>query len=444
MIVVVYAINGKLMGNRKEYKLNTDIFIQRSTERHAGKYDYSKSVYVNKRSKVCIICPIHGEFFQTAANHMRGQGCPACGKKYASEWRKGKWNDFVSESKSRFGDIYDFPFIKNEYENSHSKITIKCNRCGNTFIKIACDHLTSPHGGCLNCYSNTSYEEKELSDYIVSLLGEESVILHDSTILEGKEIDIYIPSKNIAIEYDGLYWHSDEQKADKYYHLKKTDECARKGIKLIHVFEDEFIKTKDIVKEKIKHLLGCKKNHTHIMARKCIISSVSRNVAKEFLKKYHIQGFSPSTIHLGCFYNNEVIGVMSFKKEKDEGKWELTRFATDYNYICNGVGGKLFSYFVKKYRPKEVKSFADRRWTIDENNLYIKLGFKLDKILLPDYKYIIGNNFERHHKFNFRKKILHKKYGLPLTMTESEMAKSIKAHKIWDCGLLRYVWAAEN
>ena len=105
----------------------------------------------------------------------------------------------------------------------------------------------------------------------------------------------------------------------------------------------------------------------------------------------------------------------------------------------------MFSYFIKKYKPNKVKSFADRRWTINEDdNLYTKLGFKLDKILKPDYKYVIDNINKRFHKFNFRKKNLHRKYGFSLTMTEKEMCKEIKAHKIWDCGLYKYIWKKED
>ena len=121
---------------------------------------------------------------------------------------------------------------------------------------------------------------------------------------------------------------------------------------------------------------------------------------------------------------------------------ELTRFASDYHYICQGVGGKLFNWFIKNYKPLEVKSFADKRWTLDKNcNLYTKLGFKLVKELNPDYEYVLDSNpSKRMHKFNFRKSILSKKYNLPLTMTESEMTKELGYSKIWNCGLYKYVW----
>ena len=103
----------------------------------------------------------------------------------------------------------------------------------------------------------------------------------------------------------------------------------------------------------------------------------------------------------------------------------------------------MFSYFVQKYNPIEIKSFADRRWTLNsEDNIYVMLGFKLDKTLKPDYRYVIGN--KRVHKFNFRKQILHRKYGLPLTMTEKEMCNKLGFHRIWDCGLFKYIWKKQS
>ena len=123
--------------------------------------------YVNKNTKVCIICPIHGEFWQRPHNHInQKQGCPECGKKYAKEWRRYDYMTFINSSKDRFGDIYSFPNIEQEYENSHSKITIKCNKCGNEFVKIACDHITSPYGGCKNCYYTKSKAEEEIGNFI--------------------------------------------------------------------------------------------------------------------------------------------------------------------------------------------------------------------------------------------------------------------------------------
>lgn len=425
-------------------KRTNDEYIRLVNEVHNGKYDYSKTRYVNKRTKICIVCPIHGEFWQCAHNHLRGQGCPECGKEYARTWTKNQYENFVNESEHRFCGGYSFPNIKDEYENSHSKVTIKCNKCGNVFVKIACDHLSSSFGGCQHCYGFRSKEEVQIGDYIKSLLPNETVTLNDRSTLKNYEMDIFIPSYKIAFEYNGLYWHSDIRR-DRNYHLNKLKSVNKRGIKLIQIFEDEYYGHKDIVLSKIKHILKKDNDLPKIYARKCTIKQISLNDCKDFLNKNHIQGISKSTVYLGCFYNDTLCGVMSFKEEeKGTNKWELTRFATDINYLCIGVGGKLFKHFVREYNPEEVKSFADRRWTTDkDDNLYTKLGFKLHETLRPDYKYYKRDTQKRYHKFNFRKKTLIKNYpdhGLTEDMTETEMTKKIGAIKIWDCGLYKYIW----
>ena len=209
---------------------------------------------------------------------------------------------------------------------------------------------------------------------------------------------------------------------------------------MIHIFEDEYNNSKDLVFNKILHIIGKDTVKDKIYGRKCEIKEIEKWVAQEFLERYHIQGYGKGTVSYGAYFNNELIGVMSFIHRKKW--WELVRFATDYQYVCCGVGGKLFKYFLREKNPDIVKSFADRRWTTDENNnIYTKLGFTLDGVLKPDYKYINKNNpTKRVHKFNFRKKGLNYRYGLPMTMTESQMADKLGYCKIWDCGLLRYVY----
>lgn len=106
----------------------------------------------------------------------------------------------------------------------------------------------------------------------------------------------------------------------------------------------------------------------------------------------------------------------------------------------------MFKHFTSKYKPDTVFTFADRRWTVDkDNNLYTKIGFKLECETRPNYSYYYmkDNKAERFHKFGFRKQILAKKYGFPLTMTETEMVKELGYDRIWDCGLFKYVWKVE-
>ena len=294
--------------------------------------------------------------------------------------------------------------------------------------------------GCPKCSKTHSKVEDEIGDIIKPLECEQN----NRSILNGKEIDIYIPSLKLGIEYNGLRWHSEEFGKDRNYHINKLNECNEKGIKLIQIFEDEWINRKDIVVSKIRHIANIDTNKKKIFARKCNVKEVNKEEAKDFLNKNHIQGYVGASVYLGLFYENELIGLMGFKKEKD-GYWDLNRFATDNNYNCVGAGGKLFKHFIKNYDFKEIKSFADRRWTTNPtDNLYTKLGFECVGFLSPDYRYFIDGDIERHHKFGFRKQILHKKYGLPLTMTENEMAKKLGFYKIWDCGLLKYVFTNKN
>ena len=425
-------------------KRTTETFIEKAREVHGDLYDYSKVKYINKRTKVTITCPIHGDFEQCANNHIRGQGCPKCGKKYAQDFRKFNYHSFINESYKRFNNQYDFPNIEDKYENSHSKILIKCKTCGTVFEKIACDHLTSPNGGCPSCYCHISKPEIELYEYICSLVGPENVIKNSRKIIYPLELDIYIPNIKTAIEYHGLYWHSERQHTDKNYHLEKCERCENKGIRLIQIFEDEYVNNKEIVLEKIKHIIG-KSFYERIYARKCTIKYITYKESSVFLNKYHIQGASKSTVYVGAFYNDEIIGVMSFKRNKaTDNNWELTRFATNYEYICCGVGSKIFKTFIKDFNPNTIKSFADRRWSITNDNLYEKLGFTFEKYIPPDYRYIKNGICKRFHKFNFRKKNLNKNYNVDINKTEKDICEDIGLSRIWDSGLIKYIWKNEQ
>ena len=91
-------------------------FLKKAKEIHNGKYSYDNFVFKNKTTKSIITCPIHGDFEQTPKNHLKGQGCPICGKELARNMHKHNYLHFIQKSKERFGDKYDFPYIETEYE----------------------------------------------------------------------------------------------------------------------------------------------------------------------------------------------------------------------------------------------------------------------------------------------------------------------------------------
>ena len=378
-------------------------------------------------------------------------------------------------------DIDYFKVYKRSVEKKNlfkdKKNYVICPICGKKMKKITLYHLIHKHG-----MSMTEFKEKYPTTELASeeikkidlehyKLGNLTVSKHrfvskyereiqefltknniefmpNRQILDGKEIDILIESKHLGIEFDGLKWHTEYfGKKNKHYHLDKTLTCNEHGYKLIHIFEDEYVNRKEIVYSKLKQLIGLNSNLPKVGGRKIHVQEIYSNDAKIFLDKYHIQGSSSSSVYLGGFYKDELIAVMSFKfgniKNRD---WELTRFATRDDIICQGVGGKLFKHFIRNYNPSRIVSFADRRWTLSkDDNLYTKLGFILESENLPDYKYYNDrvDKYKRFHKMSFNKKKLSKMYGFPLTMTEKEMTKELGFDRIWDCGLFKYVWKAD-
>ena len=418
--------------------LNTNEIVSMFIEKQGDKYDYSKVEYRKMHEKVCIICREHGEFWQTPSKHLLGQGCPRCAiEERANDMNIGN-EEFIRRARNVYGDKYIY--IDTKYTKMENKVKIICPKHGE-FWQKPYDHL---HGyGCPKCGIIESKGENEIYEYVCSLVGKENVEHSNRTVLDGYEIDIYVPSLRIGIEYNGLKWHSDKFK-NRRYHLIKTEKANKNGVKLIQIFEDEYIKSKEIVLSKIRSILKMNKDLKLSIARKCKVMEIDKKTAKDFINKNHIQGYKGSTISIGCFDNGTIIGVMTFRKNGEE--WILNRFASDINRRCLGVGGKLFSFFVKKYDPKIVKSYADLRWTTDrDDNLYTKIGFKLDGVLKPEYRYVSNSKpTERIHKFNFRKKLLAKRYETDEKLTESELTEKLGYFKIWDCGLLRYVWEKEN
>lgn len=291
----------------------------------------------------------------------------------------------------------------------------------------------------------TSKAEIEILDFLTEL-GIDVDKSRNRSLLNGSELDIVIPSMKIAIEYNGLYWHTESKGKNSTYHLSKTKSCNAIGYSLIHIFEDEWVLKKDLVKGKLKHMLGLS-NGIRIGARQCEIRPISNKLKNKFLKESHIQGVDRSNISLGAYYSSVLVGVMTFNSKRnmtknDEGVFELSRFATHSDYIVIGLASKMLKYFTREYDVNSILSFADRRWTLDpHNNMYTKLGFDLVNIVKPSYAYYNSSvdKYKRFHKFGFGKSALRKKYpDLDFKKTEKELTIELGYDRIWDCGLFKY------
>ena len=316
----------------------------------------------------------------------------------------------------------------------------RCLKCGKEFdIRIGTGFYRLFRfgiGWCTECNppeTSRSMEEQSLHEYIKSLVGENNVLHSDRETLPGNELDIYIPSKKLAVEFDGLYWHN-ETKKDNDYHIKKTERCENAGIRLIHVFEDEWHFKQDIVKSRISGILG---KNNRLFARQCTVREMCKSDADNFIETNHIQGACNSKWRYGLYFEDTPVAVMTFGKNRFGEGYELLRFCTTKNLSVIGGASKLFKHFVDSHPEiNELVSFADRRWSGKEA-FYPKLGFELTGATSPGYFYIVNN--VRRNRMEFTKKRL-VEAGFSPDMSEHEIMLSRKIYRIYDCGNWRYVW----
>jgi hypothetical protein len=273
---------------------------------------------------------------------------------------------------------------------------------------------------CNPVSDSKSFKEKEISEWIRNIY---SGLVIDS-YRDGLEIDIYLPDIKIGFEFNGLYWHSNKFK-DKNYHLNKTNYFLDRGVRIVHIWEDDWIFKKDIIKSQIINLIGVSER---IPARKCkVMLMEDSKLVKEFLDRNHVQGFVTSKVKIGLLYNDEIVSLMVFdqfegRKKMKEDEWNLSRFCSSLGISVVGGASKIISFFVKNYHPKRIISYSDRSWS--NGNLYFMLGFSKVSSGYPDYKYIIDN--KRFHKSGFRRS----KIG----MSESCLGYP----KIYDCGRSKF------
>lgn len=356
--------------------------------------------------------------------------------------RRGNFYDSLLIS-DRLKKLATPQFSKQDYIQGglFQKYKFLCNVCHKIFEDCLED---GDIPRCTHCFRGRSWFQKEVFDFLSSIVGSMNVKEGDKTILSnGKELDFYIQTHNIAIECNGLFWHGELNGKHKFYHLNKTLECEQKNIKLIHLFEDEWIEKKEIVKRRLLHIF--KMDYSKIFARTCNITLISKNQSDMFLEQYHIQGKDNSSVQVGLFFNNELLAVMTFGKNRIclgnkayENEYELYRFCSKTNIV--GGAGKLLSYFIKTWNPSKITTYADRRWSGINDTFYTKIGFVFLKTTLPSYWYFgRGKNYKRYHRFGFAKHTLIKKLNVfnPL-MSEWENMKNNGWDRIWDCGNLKY------
>ena len=293
--------------------------------------------------------------------------------------------------------------------------------------------------------TKTSHKEKDVLKYIQTLITSD-IITNNRNIIDPLELDIFIPEHNLAIEYNGLYWHSyglkntASSQSDKGFqqnrHIDKTSkyEELNETHQLFHIFENEW--DNNIKQDIWKSILNDKfKLNKRIYARNTIIKEVGSEEANQFIYENHIQGVRNASIKIGLYKDNELLSIMTFGKPfiKNEYEYELIRFCNKkYTNIIGGAS-KLLKYFEKTYKPKSLLSYANRRWS--KGNLYHKLGFELQNISKPNKFIIDWVTKTLHNRLEFQKHKLADKLELydPMLSADQNIINN-NYRIIWDCG----------
>lgn len=363
----------------------------------------------------------------------------SCVKEKIRNSRKDRdYNRLLKIYKGKVDPLFSFEDFKNG--DRTSLYSFKCLECKNIFEDYVKDGLFPR---CTTChpkiFNGTSQFEQEIISFIEKELGC-NVKTHDTKIISPYELDIIIPDHKLAIEANGIYWHSELAGRNRAYHNDKTDMCENSGYDLVHVFENEWTYKTDIVKSILRSRLN--KIPNRIYARKCDIQQISHSQEQEFLMNNHIQGLIASKICYGLYYRGELVSIMSFGKSRYERdyEWEILRMANKINTTVIGGFNRLIRHFKKIHRPNSIVTYSDRRYFTGD--IYHNMGFKFLGITPPNYYYFSRGSLLLESRQKYQKHVLKDKLGVfDDKMTEWENMQLNGYNRIWDCGNKKFGWS---
>lgn len=339
------------------------------------------------------------------------------------------------EELNKYRETIEPLFTASEYANCNSDDLLKwkCLKCDTEFyeaVKQARDNA------CPEC--NPEY--LTWGELVIKKWLDDLGINYEFgsfSIIAPYQLDFFIPTVNLAIEFNGLYWHSELAGRDKNYHFNKFKLCRGKNINLLQIFEHELLYKEDIVKQRI--ISALKQQTNKIGARNLSVFKIDSKVAKQFFNENHLQGGLFTKYNYGLMdKDGKVYSVMGFSKSrfsKKEAEYELVRFASLKNYSVAGAASKLFSAFIKEISPASVVSYANLSWGI--GNVYEKMGFEFSHFSKPNYWYF-KSPAEIHNRVKFQKHKLPK--DLYHLGSEWDIMKHLKWNRFWDSGNAVYIW----
>lgn len=399
--------------------------LERLTLKHP-RYSFQGPAEALVTDQVSYICPEHGLQSSKAHDMLNGSGCPVC----ANEVRPGKVREAVGVSlmdnvlavTERFGG--SVILHSGTVNLTKDFVRATCVKHGGFDVRLY--SLKAGHG-CPKCgKSRMSKGELEVAEWLKE--NHLNVDQQCRGVLERGELDMMVGS--IAIEYGGLYWHGEGYKLERY-HLEKTKGAQRAGLRLLTLFEDEWLYRKDAVKSVLTHQLGV--GEQPVMARKTRVRHASWSEVSPIYEQYHLQGAgSPCAENYALELGGRLVAAMSFKADRfGDFDRELVRFSSSVR--VTGGFSKLFAAF-RREQPKglRVVSYCDLRWFTGD--CYRTVGFEHISDSAPGYWWCKGT--ERFSRMMFQKhKLSNKLSKFDEALTEEQNMRNNGFWKIHDCGM---------
>ena len=378
-----------------------------------------KSYYYYK-----LKCNKHNHIWKVAVFDFikRQTKCKYCAHEIQGQKNRKTFEYYVEKAKEVHKDKYTY--LGCEWTNNGTFLEIKCNQCGNIWKTLVGNHITSKTG-CPKCSnSGVSRQEKEIVEFLKSL-GVKSILQNDRRLIAPYELDIVLPDYNIAIEFNGLYWHSEKVNDDLYHIEKKRKRAEEKGIRVINIYWDDWQEKKLLIQNYLKAQLGFIKNK--IYGRKCKIKEIDSKTYAQFNKENHLMSNRNAKYKIALTYEDNIVAVAGFSD------FELIRYTVKQDLLVIGGLGKITKWFLKNVN-KKLFTYVDLDYFTGEG--YKKVGFTPIKVTRP--KLWFTDMVKRYSREQFQKHKLKDKFeNFDNKLTAREICNLNGFYRIFGCSNLK-------
>lgn len=431
----IYAGSGcpdcKNQETSERCRISLNEYVEKARAVHGNTFEYSGIAWEKGGAILSIVCPKHGEFKQQALYHLRGGRCEKCSKPVRS------LETFKAAADLKHNGKYSYE--QSQYTGATNKLVITCPTHGQ-FLQGPTYHVNMGNG-CPQCARvGPSQGQVEVYDFLSGLAETQMNYRLDGR----KELDIYVPSQKLGVEFHGLIWHSEKFSTDPTRDYKKHTLAQSKGIRVIHIYQDEWENKRAIVESLLSQAVGVR---THkVFARTTNVVRVDKATALSFLDLNHIQGSVRAPCeHLGLEHDGSLVAIMSFSRvtslrgsPASDEELELRRFATSMP-VVGGASRLLISYLRANPSVSRVISYSENR--LFHGQMYEALGFRKDYLSKPSYWYVSSSHSARFHKGGFKRGALVTRPGFSFdpALSERDNCANNGWYRLYDCGKTRWV-----